>query len=65
MVILSIVHVLNLRIIMHNIVISFSISCTATKIVFVNTLLCQMRSYSKNSNFTLFFLKKTWAFEIN
>ena len=45
---------------MHNIVISFSINCTTTKIIFVNTLLCQIKCYS---NFTVL-LPKNLAFEI-
>ena len=35
---------------MHNVAISFSINYTTTKIVFVNTLLCQMKCYSKIQN---------------
>ena len=58
-VILSVVHVLNLRTIMHNIVISFSINYITTKIVFVNTLLCQMKCYSKIQNLH-FFWQKVW-----
>ena len=44
---LSVVHVLNLKTIMHSIVISFSINYTTTRIVFVITLLCQIKGYSK------------------
>ena len=56
-VILSIVHVLNFRTIIHNIFTSFSISCTTTKLVFVNTLLCQMKYYS-NIQILHFFRQK-------
>ena len=49
---MSVVYVLNLRTLMHNIVISFAINYT-TKIVFVNTFFCQMKCYSK-LNFTFF-----------
>ena len=44
---------------MHNIVISFSINYTTTKIVFVNTLLCQMKCYSKIQNLHIF-CQKIW-----
>ena len=58
-VILTIVHVLILRAIMYNIVISFSIHCTTTKIVFVNKLLCQMKCYSK-TQILHFFCQNIW-----
>ena len=45
---MSLVHVLNLRTIIHNIVILFSANCSSIKIFFVNLLRCQMKCYSKN-----------------
>ena len=48
---------------MHNELISFSINCTTKKIIFVKTLICQIKCYSKNQ--TLIFLSKNLAFEIN
>ena len=60
-VILSVVHVVSLRTIMHNLLISFSINYTTTKIDFVNTLLCQRKCYSKIQN--LHFCQKIWLFK--
>ena len=60
-VISSVVHVVSLRTIMHNLVISFSINYITTKINFVNTLLCQIKCYSKIEN--LHFCRKIWLFK--
>ena len=68
MVILSVVHVLNLRTMMLNIVISFSVNYTTTTtkiyiVVFVNTIFCQMKCYYLPLSFTLL-LEKNLAFEV-
>ena len=48
---------------MYNVVISFSIKCSTTKIVFVNTLLCQMKFYSK-THILHFFCQKVWLLKL-
>ena len=67
MVILSVVHVLNLRTMMLNIVISFSVNYTTTTkiyiVVIVNTIFCQMKCYYLPLSFTLL-LEKNLAFEV-
>ena len=46
-VVLTIVHLLNLKPIMQNIIVSFSTNCSTTKIVFLKKLLCQWKCYLK------------------